>query len=77
MSMGLKEGEGMISYKPLWKLLIDKDKKKMDLLSIGDISRGTLAKLGKNEPVNLVVVDRICRYFDSDVSDVIEFVRED
>ena len=30
MSMGLKEGEAMISYKPLWKLLIDNDKKKVD-----------------------------------------------
>lgn len=67
----------MISYKPLWKLLIDNDKKKLDLLSIGEISRGTLAKLGKNEPVNLVVVDRICKYFNCPVSDVIEFVPED
>lgn len=67
----------MISYKPLWKLLIDNDKKKLDLLTIGEISRGTLAKLGKNEPVNLVVVDRICKYFNCPVSDVIEFIPED
>ncbi len=67
----------MISYKPLWKLLTENDKKKMDLLSIADISTATLAKLGKNKPVNLVVIDRICTYFDCQISDVIEYVRED
>ena len=67
----------MISYKPLWKLLIEHGKKKTDLREIADISSGTLAKLGKNQPVNLVVVDRICQYFNCPVSDVIEFVQED
>lgn len=67
----------MISYKPLWKLLIDNDKKKLDLLSIGEISRGTLAKLGKNQPVNLAVIDKICKHFNCPISDVIEFVPED
>lgn len=37
----------MITYKPLWKTLIDKDMKKMDLVEDGTVSRGTLAKMGK------------------------------
>ena len=64
----------MISYKPLWITLIQKDKKKMYLLEIADISRGTLAKLGKDEYVNLKVIDNICKGLDCRVEDVITFV---
>lgn len=64
----------MISYKPLWIQLVQRDKKKTDLLTIADISRGTLSKLSKNEPVNLKIIDTICREFGCRVEDVIEFV---
>lgn len=66
----------MISYNPLWKTLIDNNKKKLDLLEIADISRGTLANMGKNEPVNLSVIDKICRYFHCRIEDVIEYVAD-
>lgn len=66
----------MISYKPLWKTLIENDKKKLDLLEIADISRGTLAKLSKNEPVNLTVIDKICKNLNCRVTDVIEYVSD-
>lgn len=65
----------MISYKPLWRTLLDKDKKKTDLLEIADISRGTLAKLSKNEHVNLRVLERICIELECNICDVIEIVR--
>ena len=61
----------MISYKPLWKTLIDHNMKKLDLLEAADISRGTLAKMGKNEPVNL---DKLCMYFQCKIEEVVEFV---
>ncbi len=64
----------MISYNPLWKTLIDKDKKRMDLLDIAGISRGTLAKMGKNEPVNLKVIDSICVNLECKIQDVIEII---
>ncbi len=64
----------MISYKPLWKTLIDKDMKKMDLLEVAGISRGTLASMGKDEPVHLKYIDRICAKLHCQISDVIEFV---
>lgn len=66
----------MISYKPLWKTLIENDKKKLDLLEIADISRGTLAKLSKNEPVNLTVIDKICKNLNCSITDVIEYVSD-
>lgn len=67
----------MISYNPLWKTLIDHNMKRLDLLDIADISRGTLAKMGKNEPVNLSVIEKICRYFQCRIEDVIEYIHED
>lgn len=66
----------MISYNPLWKTLIDKDMKKMDLVKITGISNGTLAKLGKNESVSLSIIDKICISLDCDISDVIEIKKE-
>ena len=62
----------MISYNPLWKTLIDKDMKKMDLVKSVGISNGTLAKLGKNESVSLSIIDKICIALDCDISDVVE-----
>jgi DNA-binding Xre family transcriptional regulator len=64
----------MISYNPLWKKLIDLNMKKLDLLDVAEISRGTLAKMGKNEPVNLSVIDRLCRKLNCEISDIIEYV---
>nr|WP_316719432.1 helix-turn-helix domain-containing protein [Terrisporobacter petrolearius] len=62
----------MISYNPLWKTLIDKDMKKMDLVKLVGISNGTLAKLGKNESVSLSIIDKICMSLDCNISDIVE-----
>ena len=43
-----------LSYKKLWKLLIDKDLKKKDLSKMAGISSTCIAKLGRNENVELV-----------------------
>ena len=63
----------MITYKPLWKTLIDKDMKKMDLVEDGTVSRGTLAKIGKNQKVSLDVVERICKRLQCKVEEVIVY----
>nr|WP_103241110.1 helix-turn-helix domain-containing protein [Acetatifactor muris] len=63
----------MITYKPLWKTLIDKDMKKMDLVEDGTVSRGTLAKMGKNQKVSLDVVERICKRLQCKVEEVIVY----
>lgn len=63
----------MITYKPLWKTLIEKDMKKMDLVEDGTVSRGTLAKMGKNQKVSLEVVERICKRLQCRVEEVIVY----
>lgn len=62
----------MICYDRLWKTLIDKHLKKTELRDKIGISNATLAKLGKNEPVNLKVIDAICQELNCDVEDVLE-----
>ena len=49
-----------ISYKKLWKLLIDKDMKKKDLQQLAGISAASITRLGKNENVNTEIIEKIC-----------------
>lgn len=62
------------SYKPLWKLLIDKDMTKKQLSEKTGISKSTVDKMGRSALVSLDVVDRICNYFDCRVEDVFEHI---
>ncbi len=66
-----------VSYNKLWKLLIDKNMKKMDLLEATQMSPNTLAKLGRNEDVSMDVLRRICEYFQCDIGDICEMMREE
>ncbi len=61
-----------ISYKKLWKLLIDKDMTKTDLRKQTDIASSTLSKMGRNEYVSLDVLVRICCVLDCSLDDIIE-----
>ena len=62
-----------VSYKPLWKTLIDKNiKNKTDLLEIAGIGRGTLAKLSKNQEVSMTVLLKICNALNCELSAVAE-----
>ena len=61
-----------ISYKKLWKLLIDKDMKKKDLQTLSGISSATITKLGRNENVNTEILQKICVALQCDISDIIE-----
>ena len=56
-----------ISYKKLWKLLIDKDMKKKDLCIAAGISHTSIAKLGKNENVTTDVLAKICAALNCDI----------
>ena len=60
------------TYKPLWKLLIDKEMNKKELMQATGISKTTIDKMGRGEIVSLEVIDRICNYFDCRVEDVVE-----
>ncbi|MCI5820106.1 MAG: helix-turn-helix transcriptional regulator [Acidaminococcus sp.] len=65
-----------ISYKKLWKLLIDKDMKKEDLRIKAGISTNTMAKLGKNENVNTDMLVKICSALDCDIADIMEITED-
>lgn len=59
------------TYKPLWKMLIDQDMTKKELMQHTGISKSTMDKMGRGETVSLEIVDRICSYFGCRVEDVI------
>ena len=62
-----------ISYKPLWKLLIDRDMTKKALMQETGISKSTVDKMGSGENVSLEIIDRICKQLDCNISEVIEY----
>ncbi len=64
----------MISYNRLWKTLIDKHMNKTELRDRIGISNATLAKMGKNEPVNLAIIEKICKELNCRGEDVIEII---
>jgi DNA-binding Xre family transcriptional regulator len=66
-----------ISYKKLWKLLIDRDMKKKDLREAAGISTASMAKLGKNENVNTDILIKVCKALNCDISDIMEIVDDD
>ncbi len=66
-----------MSYKKLWKLLIDRDMKKSDLRTQAKISSSSLAKLGKDENVTTDVLLRICEALNCNLNDIAESVPED
>lgn len=64
----------VVSYKKLWKLLIDKDLMKKDLQSKAGVSWGTITKMSRSEPVSTEVLMKICKYLQCDVGDIMEFI---
>ena len=71
------ERDMSISYKKLWKLLIDRDMMKKDLAQKANISSASIAKLGRNENVNTDIILKICTALECDFSDIMEIVDED
>lgn len=65
-----------ISYKKLWKLLIDKDMRKQDLQRVAGISSTSVAKLAKGENVNTDILVKICKALECDTSDIMEIEPE-
>ena len=61
-----------VSYKKLWKLLIDKDIKKKDLCAQAGISSATITKMGKGGHVTTEVLLKICTALDCNVEDIME-----
>ena len=65
-----------VSYKKLWKLLIDKDMKKKDLCAKAGISAASVTKMGKNKHMTTEILVKICAALDCTMDDIIEIVEE-
>lgn len=63
-----------VSYKKLFKLLIDRDMKKKDLQEATGLSSSSITKLAKDEYVSLEVIVKVCKALSVDVGDVMEIV---
>lgn len=65
------------SYKPLWKLLVDKEMSKGDLQKASGLSASTMTKLRRSEDVSMEALRKICVALDCNIRDIVEFVREE
>ena len=73
----IREEKNMdVSYNGLWKLLIDKNMKKMDLVEKIGISSSTLAKMSKGEAVSMAIMEKICEELNCDFGDIINYERK-
>ena len=61
-----------ISYNKLWKLLIDKGIKRTELKTLAGVSTNVIAKLGKNDPVSMETLAKICSALNCELSDIVE-----
>lgn len=64
-----------ISYNRLWKLLIDRKMKKKDLQMLTQLSSTVISKMGRNEPVHLDTLAKICVALQCDIADIVEVSR--
>ena len=65
------------NYNKLWKLLIDKKINKTQLCELANISTNAMAKLGRNESVQVEVLTRICEALNCNVEDIVEFEKKE
>ena len=68
--------EVTISYNRLWKLLIDKGIKRTELKRLAGVSTNVIAKLGKNEPVAMETLAKICTTLQCGLDDIVEIQSE-
>lgn len=66
----------MVSYKPLWRTLVDRDMTKTQLRELVGCSTSTLARLSKNEFVGLDLICKICNILKCRIEDVMEVLPE-
>lgn len=71
----MADGKTKISYKPLWKLLIDRNMSKTELREKTSISRSTMVKMANNEYVAMDVLVRICTALNCGMDDIVEIER--
>ena len=62
-----------LSYIPLWKLLVERKITKKTLIEQTGISRSTLSKMSRDEPVNLGIIEKICEALECRLEDVVQY----
>lgn len=65
-----------VSYKGLWRILVEKEINKTQLRELTGMGTATLAKLSKNEYVALEIVDKICNALNCQIGDIVEHMPE-
>jgi DNA-binding Xre family transcriptional regulator len=66
-----------VSYNRLWKLLIDKNMKKMEMQNATGISGNILARMGKNQYVSMETVEKICKTLGCSIDEMMEFTEDE
>ena len=65
-----------ISYNKLWKMLIDKNMKRKDLMEVAGISSASVAKLGRGDNIQTDVLLRICEALDCTIDDILDTLKD-
>ena len=65
-----------VSYKKLWKLLIDKEMKKKDLQAQASISWASITKMSKGEKVSMEVLMKVCKTLECNIGDIMDLIPE-
>jgi putative transcriptional regulator len=65
-----------VNYNKLWKLLIDKKMKRIELMNAAGIGTSTLSKLGKDQYVSMEVLVKICKTLNCNIGDIVDMVHE-
>ena len=65
-----------VSYDKLWRIMKNNKMKKPELAAAADISKYTMTKLNKDEPVAMEVIMRLCKVFHCDIGDVMEIIED-
>ena len=66
-----------ISYKKLWKLLIDKDMTPVELRQVTGIAPNTMTRLRRDEEVSMTVLAKICKVLDANIGDIMDLIPEE
>ena len=66
-----------VSYNRLWKMLIDKNMKRIEMQYLTEISGNILARMGKNQYVSMETIEKICKKLDCTVDEMMEFTDDE
>ena len=64
----------MVSYKPLWRLLVERDMSKCELRKLAGLAPNTMTKMRKNEEVSMTVLNKICAALNVGYGDIVEYI---